>query len=639
MRASGEDAYLSGLSEALAALAGMGADLDDVIADLRRFDTHVANHLLLALYGGGSARYADQAVSLLCDEQWRFECGFLDSPNWCAMDLIQAVVPHCTDTNRGRIENVIMRYIHAYERTAAGYRQHGRTRFALLSAIPEDCRSDGGNRQLEELVRKFGQSEGEPRGVTGGWVGSPIDEPATRKMTDEQWLGAIGKYKSEYPTCSRLDDLKGGARELARTLEERVKEEPDRFARLSLRFPPGTNAAYLESTLAALKSVEAASDLKIDVCRKAFADSRESCGKAIADVIGSIQDRLPYDAVRMLHWLATEHKDPATEAWREAAPGGGSYYGGDIAMHGINTTRGKAALAVRDLILRDVAHIDRFRATLERMVRDPSASVLSCVAGALHAVAYHDSALGLSLFLRMNVSEERLLATRDVREFIRGNLRDGFTALRPMVERMLRSSEPPVCQAGARLASIANLLHDDAAELVVEALVGNGRQRRGVAEVAAANVGAPEYRTFCEATLVTMFNDSDSDVRREAASCFKYLPDDSLDAYDDLIAAFCDSTAFRDESFPILRVLETSLGQLPGMTCVICEKLLDRFAGEPRNRAAGPTGDTYTLSKLIFRTYQQHQNDKWTSRLLDLIDRLCIEGTGGAGEQFEQFER
>ena len=636
---SGEDACLSGLSEALAALAGKGADLDDVIADLRRRDTHLANHLLLALYRGGGSHYANDVVPLLCDEQWRFECGFSDSPNWCAMELIQAVVPHCTDTNRGRLENVIMRYIHAYERTAAGYKQHGRTRFALLSVIPVELRSRSATIHFDELARKFGQPEDEPHGVTGGWIGSPINETATREMTDEQWLRAIRKYQSEYPTYSKLDDLKGGARELAQALEKRVKEEPDRFARLSLRFPPDANPTYLESTLAALKSAAAATVLKIDVCRKAFADSRKSCGKAIADVIGSIEDRLPDDAVQMLHWLATDHEDPATEAWREAAPGGGSYYGGNIPTHGINTTRGRAALAVRDLILRDVVYIDHFRSTLDRMVRDQSVSVISCVAGTLRAVAYHDLALGLSLFLRMNMSEERLLATRDVCEFIRCNLRDSFFALRPIVERMLRSSEPRVCQAGASLASIANLLRDDAADLVVEALGGNGRQRRGVAQVAAANAGVPEYRACCEATLVTMFDDGDTDVRRKAASCFEHLPDDSLDTYGDLIAAFCDSTAFREQSFPILRVLESSLGRLPGMTCVICEKFLDRFAGEHSNKAADPTGDTYTLSKLIFRTYQQHQNDDWTSRLLDLIDRLCIEGIGGAREQFEQFER
>ena len=46
-----------------------------------------------------------------------------------------------------------------------------------------------------------------------------------------------------------------------------------------------------------------------------------------------------------------------------------------------------------------------------------------------------------------------------------------------------------------------------------------------------------------------------------------------------------------------------------------------------------------TVAKLAFRTYQQHQNDDWTSRSLALIDRLCLEGIPGTGAEFEHFER
>ena len=77
----------------------------------------------------------------------------------------------------------------------------------------------------------------------------------------------------------------------------------------------------------------------------------------------------------------------------------------------------------------------------------------------------------------------------------------------------------------------------------------------------------------------------------------------------------------------MIHALENSLGRLPGMTCLVCERFLDR------------SEDTYTVAKLIFRTYQQHQNDEWTSRVLDLIDRLCLEGIIGIGDEFDEFDR
>ena len=75
------------------------------------------------------------------------------------------------------------------------------------------------------------------------------------------------------------------------------------------------------------------------------------------------------------------------------------------------------------------------------------------------------------------------------------------------------------------------------------------------------------------------------------------------------------------------------------MTCLVCEKFLDRFAGEARDIRTRRVGDTFTLAKLVFRTYQQHRNDEWTCRSLNLIDYLCLEGLGDAGSHLEQFER
>ncbi len=637
----GEGACLSGLNGALATLAGESTeDLSNEIAELRRRDTYVANYLLLALYAGGAARYADEAAVLLCDEPWRFQCGSSDNPYCYTMQAIKAVVPHCTPENRKRFETVILDSVHPDEQTKGGFKRIERARFSLLSAIPSGLRNSRANARFQELERKFGKPQGEPRRVVDPVeVESPIEKKATDVMTDGQWLNAIRKYRSEDRMFLSGDALKGGAEELAQVLGERVKEEPERFARLSLHFPADANPVYLECILLALREAQIASDIKLRVCRKAFVESHGPCGRWITDVLGSIGDPLPDDDVQMLHRLATEHEDPGSEAWKEEAGGEKPHYGGDIHFNGINTTRGRAADAIRDLILSDATYIERFRPTLDRMIRDRSAAVLSCVAGTLGAVASHDPALGMSLFLSMNLSEDRLLATRHVSDFIRMRLHENFPELRPIIERMLRSSEPEVCETGAHLAGIAVLGHESAADLVGEALRGTARHRLGVAQVASANIADPEWRSWCEATLAVLFDDADDKVRGEAASCFHQLRSETLDTYGDLIATFRNSRAFRENSFSTLHTLEESPGRLPGMTCEICENFLDRFIDEARDIRTRRTHDGYTVAKLIFRTYQQHQDDEWTSRSLDLIDRLCLERIHDAGGEFEQFDR
>lgn len=628
----GDQACVMGLASALAAVASQEtARLQDVIGDLRRRDTYVANYLLLSLYGGASARYADEATLLLCDEPWRFQCGFAGNSNWCAVELIRAIVPHCATSNRMLLERAIMGYTSRSEGTVDGlkYRQIGRARFNLLSAIPGELRSRRANSHFDELGRKFGQPAGKPQRVTGRLVESPIGQSAAEKMTDEQWLRAIDKYRSKDRQNSSGDPFKGGALELARVLKVRVEKDPNRFARLSLRLPDCANPLYLEHALMGLKDAEISSDLKLRVCGKAFAESRVHCGKAIADVLGAIGEVLPDYTIRMLAWLATEHDDPVKEAWMEDAGRGQSYYNGDIHMNGINTARGRAAEAVQALILKDAAYVTRFRPTIERMIRDRSPAVLSCVAGTLRAVASRDPALGVPLFLRMNLDEERLLATLHVTEMIRGNLRRRFPELRPLVERMIRSSEPEVREAGARMVSLAALEKQDVADLEDEVVRGEVSHRVGVAQVASANITLTDGRAWCEAKLAVLFNDSDARVRREAASCFSQLTDDeALDKYNDLITTFCESAAFESGSLWLVSALEKSLERLPGMTCMVCERYLVRGAGE-----------RFDVAKLIFRTYQQHQNDEWTKPSLDLIDRLCLDRHIGAEHELERFDR
>ena len=101
---------------------------------------------------------------------------------------------------------------------------------------------------------------------------------------------------------------------------------------------------------------------------------------------------------------------------------------------------------------------------------------------------------------------------------------------------------------------------------------------------------------------------------------------------------FCDSRGFPDESYWLLSLLEDSLSRLPGMTCRVCEQLLDELGNGPANSSTGRV-DTGTLATLVFRTYLQHQDDEWTSRALDLIDRLCLDGPVDAAPHLGEFER
>ena len=644
--------------------------LTEIFMELRSRETYTANFLLIRVYKAGAKHFADDAVGELCNKTWRFECGYSDSPYWETIQLIKAVTPHCSDENRAKLEETILNYTTDYERSSAGYKSRGYTCFELLSGIPVELRSERAQARYAQLERKFGKADFAPKGIQGGLVVSPIPKLAIPKMTDDQCLKAIKTHDSQREIFWE-NPTKGGALELARELQERVQEEPERFARLSLRFPPDTNPVYMEHILMGLKETEASSELKLKVCRKAYSESCDKCGSSIADLLGSIKEPLPDDAVQMLDWLATEHPDPEKELWNEEVTGGTPYYGGSIFTYGINTTRGRAALAISDLIFFNASYIDRFRTTIERLVGDSSLAVRSCASSTLLAIINHDPKFALEQFSRLTGSQGRiwdrllvgilpkffgrlfgtttpresiydhLLVTPYVDRFISYALRDHFGQLRHVVKRMLRSKVPETSEAGARLASLAVLYqHSKTTGLVKEALRGNTSQRLGVAQVASANIGYADYRSWAEQQLLLFFDDPDSKVRGEAVRCFQNLQEQPLESYANLIEKFCDSAAYQEGSFYLFSILEESSHRLPDITYDVCKKFLDRFSDEARDIRTRRALDVTAVPKLVFRTYQQHQNDEdLAAKCLNLIDQMCLERIYGIRQEMDEYAR
>ena len=643
--ASIDQACRQALAGAVEELAGVKADgITEILTALRSRETYMANYLLLRAYTAGARCFADDAVSELCDNTWRFRCGYSDSPYWTATQLIKAIAPLCSDENRARLENTILDYVPHYERTSDGYRLRGHASFTLLSGIPAELRSKTARTRYAELERKFGTPESPPKKFEG-FIVSPIEKSKAGNMTDEQWLKAIKKHDSE----ERLDwenPEKGGALELARTLQEFVKEDLERFALLSLRFPVHTNPVYLEHTLIGLKEAKGFTELKLRVCRKAYSEAREYYGRAISDLLGSVEDLLPGDAIQILDWLATEHPEPEEELWRKRTSAGGPGHGERILDRGINTTRGCAAWAIRDLIGRDASYIERFRSTVERLADDKSLAVRACAASSLLAITAHDWEFALEQFHRLieprenQFDEDRLLATRDVVRFIHHSLREHFARVQYVVKRMLRSELPETSEAGARLASLAVLYgHTEAEKLVEEALQGSPSQRLGVAQVASSNICYADCRQWSEQQLLRFFHDRDREIRQETARCFLELEGQPLEPYEKLIYEFCESPAYQENSFCIFSALDKSPHRLPGITYVVCEKFLTRFGDEARDLSTQRAGDSDGVKKLILRTYHQHQQDTEASKCLDLIDQMCLEGIYGIRISLDEYER
>jgi hypothetical protein len=674
------DACRAGLAAALGNLAKSAPEsLREILPELRRRNTYMANYLLLSTYTGGAQIFADEAGGTLADQVWRYDCGYIDSDYWIARQTIGAIYGSCSPEVRARLEDAVLGYVPEYERTIEGMKLRGHASFTLASAIPIELLSSNGQGKFRELSRKFRTTPASPTGIQTFTVASPIPGKAAERMDDEEWLHAIEKYKSEDRGSRWIEPGKGGLWELASMLRDHASKEPVRFARLCIAFPAGTHSGYTERILEGVKGTDAPDPLKIELCRKAYRDYPVECGKAIADLLGTFRDPLPVDAVGMLHWLSTEHPDPVSDPEKEGAEAERQpEYLEGLLTRGMNSTRGRAAEAIRDLVGRNEAYVHSFRSTLERLVGDESMSVRACAASALLAVASRDWQLALKMFQNMmepkgslgkrvyrmrlglpsrtivlswlaRVVDRRfsrgllahcpVLATPYAERFIYLNLLVHFEDLRPFVELMLRSGMQVSSEAGARLSCLAVLLGKDARALVSEAMSGGSSKRLGVAKIASKNIGQRDCRPWCEEQLLTLFNDKDAEVLREAASCFRSLEDRDLNSYDNFIRAFSESAAYGEDSFSLLHVLEESRGSIPGITIEVCRQFLERFGEEAQDMRTRRAGDSHMVAKLVFRTYHQHQGDAWAPKCLGLIDGMCLEGLYDVKRGLDEFER
>jgi hypothetical protein len=176
-------------------------------------------------------------------------------------------------------------------------------------------------------------------------------------------------------------------------------KEPGRFAQLALKFPQEASPVYYEEVIRAIQNTSIDDILKLQVASKAFLEQRDACGGG-ADLLGTIEDPLPQEFLEQLGWLALFSSDPSDEVWKKESGHGKKYFDGDPYFHGINTTRGRAALAIGTLINRDPKYVARFEDTLQKMAEEQSEAVLTCIAFTFRAIAVRDYEYAWELFER-----------------------------------------------------------------------------------------------------------------------------------------------------------------------------------------------------------------------------------------------
>jgi hypothetical protein len=636
--------YGEGLSVSSELLGAMAQALSQCAADqpeafapfaslLRSLEFETAHFLLIRAYAANGARFADEAANYLCESPQHLRIGYTEDVHWTAHELIEAITPHCSPTCFTELEECLLAYYPEHEKRPAGQSSFRYAQFSLLSGITPSRRSEKGARRLAELQRRFGAQT--PRAPVPfeqrtGWVESPIPPDAVEKMTDEHWERAMAHYRYEYMDIQPDKPFVGGAFQLSQLLEPQARKDPLRFAQLLCQLPGSVHPFYVDAILRGISDANLDERLVLRVCRYCHDLPGRPCGRWLCEFIGKQASiSLPVEILEMVAWYAVEDTEEEQAVWRINENGEQFKTPDDIVSAGDGMARGGAARAIGELIRLDGSRVFSLLPALEALVCDSSISVRACAAQALRAILPQYRELAVVLFQRLCEADDTLLGTWPIASFLYGAVRTHFTGLVPLLERMLCSEKPEANSVAAQTCCLASLIVDDAGNLAHSCMSGTEAQRVGAAKVFAANICSSSHRATCEEALTQLFHDPVAQVRSEAAMCFRHFQAGELEGCSDLVQKFIDSPAFATTPYELLDALERTATKHSSLTCMVCEKFLDIFASEVKDRYSMRGLHATSVGKLILAVYRyskQEKDEELLIRSLDVIDHLTRLG-------------
>lgn len=415
------------------------------------------------------------------------------------------------------------------------------------------------------------------------------------------------------------------------------REDPARFIALANRMDATYPSTYFEAILTGLTAQ--------DEGRRRAGTLEQVCsvlhrirelgvavrGEAIARAVDSVADEtVPNDIVQMLCHIALHDSDPAADDWQ----------GPDIYLapinHAINSARGEAAMALARLLFADRGRWNSLKPTVEQLVKDRVLSVRSVAVDCLLAILDVYRSDALTCFEGLVEGADAILGSRFVERFIHYAVFRDYSAVRPILLRMLNSSRPATVRAGARQIALAALWIDEADGDEDMVLQGSEEARAGAAEIYAENLPDQTVRAKCEQHLRMLFTDESEAVRQAASRCWVTLEPDQIASQGSLIGAFVQSMGPGGDVSILASRLQEARRPLPAEVCDLAERAVVAYGSRAASFQSEAASAAYNLAPLMVRLHEETNDPELRKRVLDAIDEMVHAGFWGIDEQLAQ---
>lgn len=633
----------NGVADALGQWAQKSPDTLTPILQLLTVDEHdAAQALLYHALIAGAASYSSRAAELMLRGGNRLKAGYLSEPHWLSREVVEAIAPIISDEVHLQLEEKFRDLPATYKSSDLHCRlqRFGYTAFTFLSALDPARLTPLGYRRLQEYQRKFGQElPNPPTGIISYTVGSPIDAPATGKMSNAQWLRAMAKYNND---DHDIGSEVGGARELAQQLQARTAEDPARFAGLAMQFTPETNPAYSSAILCGFGQASDQKEIRhavFDAVRHIMSLGLDECDLWLGQMIHTFHDEVPLDIVNMLLDRALHAPDPVDDS-SFFFQKNNNQLGPNLFQHGINTTRGSLAQSLGVLLSHDP---DGMRTNLVaphliELASDPVLSVRTCVADTIAACLRHARQTAYEAFRHLIKADDLLLASDRVKRLMIFIGNSDPKVVDPIIIRMLDSADCEVQTAGGYMAGFA-ALEWGCPVLMERALSYNAAVRCGVAKVCATRVNRSADSELVVSTLNQLMHDDDDEVRKQISSLARSLRGESLRPYAQLLTNLIASPSYAHTAPQLLITLQEAPDKVDDLIDLASDRFLSVHGEDVTDLPIDASLEANYILDLAVRGLTQTRNKKRITALLNILDRLLELGAYGVNRAIDEVAR
>lgn len=593
--------------------------------------------------------YVAEACEFLLSDRRRFDLG--DFEQYDSRQLISALVPRLNDEQYLRLEAAILSYDPSGKvGIAKNLQWRGLDKLHLLHSLPTSKMSSTAIKVLGELERKFPGVRASDLPITGGggFVGPPISHEASKKMSNDAWLGAMARYKGK---ARHQEFLKGGARELAGVLARSTKEEPERFFALAMEMPLETDQSYVRAIFTGLADALTPADRLFNAIRRFAVVADPETRSAISWALRKrVAVGVPEDLIELLKGYVASSPGKDEWFWRreeEADLKSGrnvNVHGGPYSSY-LNSVRGSAFGTLMRVFdqLGDRDGINRKWLLLDSVVGEESTAMR---AGAVEELLYllgTDNDRAVLMFEQLLDGHTALLRSHFTHDFIYHASPHYYFRMKPYIEAMMLETPESVQQRGAELACIASIsesamesqeAYQDAKLLASRAISGSAPWRRGAANVFASNLFE---RPDCASALISLAIDEDKQVQSLVSEPFRSLREEHILSLRAFIEIYASSRSLSQGIDEFTEYLWNHALVDPVWALSVVEMILDN---PHSNQIEMHFDASEKLIRLVINVYNDPTVETSTrERAMDLFDRLMEKFEKSAQTVLEEWDR